>query len=304
MKPLDSSYGKNTYDVWNKNKPKNLKSTKTTPNEANQNIWTVSSYRELLGAVSFLSVMNKRLTLFYRGQTKNIDPLPTIFRNDWQPLQSGERVPIPSNRRQWYFDQLTERGKSIYEICDSPELGLPRWRGLRDRPVIQWAIIQHYGIWPTPLIDISSNLRVAASFALGHSRGSAPKPKTAYLYVIGLPYSTEWITDFTKEELVLARLQSACPPIAMRPHYQEGFLVGTAVLNGVTQNEQETSRIAQRLVAKFKLCDSGRFWNRDFPIISKNALLPRQDKLLSRLHGIFGPNGSTPIRIIAEELAT
>jgi hypothetical protein len=37
-----------------------------------------------------------------------------------------------------------------------------------------WAIAQHYELWPTPLIDITQNLRTAASFALwdGQSIGN------------------------------------------------------------------------------------------------------------------------------------
>jgi hypothetical protein len=247
--------------------------------------------------------MNKRLTLYFRGQSKDIDPVATIFRTQWQPLHSGPYIRISDANRSKYFTQITALGKQIFTICDSPELGLPRWRGLRDVREIQWAIIQHYGVWPTPLIDVTSSLRVAASFALGMSSGSFLCPKVAYLYVVGLPYSTEWISAHSNQDLVLARLQSACPPIAKRPHFQEGFLLGSTALGNLGSDEYDRSRLNRRLVAKFELHDAGHFWNPDFPVIGPGALLPEEDHLLDALHGYFGPNGKAPIRAIAEDFA-
>ena len=302
MEPIARSYGKKTYDVWVASHPKDLKHTETSCGEADQDLWPVQTYRDLLEAVSFLGAMNKGLTLFYRGQTKNSDPVPTIFRDKWQPLQSGEYVPISAASRPYYFGRLSDLGHAVYKICDTPALGLPRWRGLRDLREIQWAIIQHYGIWPTPLIDITSSLRVAASFGLGLFPGSSSSPKVAYLYVVGLPYSTAWISFDANQGLVLARLQSACPPIAKRPHFQDGFLLGTSPLAGVEQSDCDESRLARRLVAKFELHDSGSFWDSDFPVIGSGALLPRRDDLLEHLHHDFGSGGTTPVRKIAESL--
>jgi FRG domain len=300
MKALLRSYGKKTYDAWLTSQPRNLKPTETSYAEADQNLWSVRTYRSLLEAASFLSAMNKRLTLFFRGQSRNIDPLPTIFRGQWQPLQSGAYVPITDTNRSWYFNHLADMGREVYTICDSPGLGLPRWRGLRDIREIQWAIIQHYGIWPTPLIDITSSLRVAASFAFGLSPGSPSSPKVAYLYVIGLPYATEWISSHHTQGIVLARLQSACPPVAKRPHFQDGFLLGASPLNSLTQDDCDRSRLTRRLVAKFELHDAGDFWDCDFPVIRKGALMPTEDRLLDRLYHYFGPSGTKPVRTIAE----
>ena len=47
------------------------------------------------------------------------------------------------------------------------------------------AVTQHYGFWPTPLIDLTSSLWVAASFAL-----KARQDDTVirgFLYVVGMP---------------------------------------------------------------------------------------------------------------------
>lgn len=55
--------------------------------------------------------------------------------------------------RQKYWDALGDVGRRVFEICYEPQLGLPQWRGLRDIREVQWVVIQHYEIWPTPLLD-------------------------------------------------------------------------------------------------------------------------------------------------------
>lgn len=132
------------------------------------------------------------------------------------------------------------------------------------------------------------------------SAGSHLSPKTAYLYVIGLPYATEWISSHRPEGIVLARLQSACPPITKRPHFQDGFLLGASPLNSLTQEDFERSRLIRRLIAKFELHDAGDFWDNDFPVIQQGALMPGEDYLLDRLYDYFGPNGKMSVRAMAE----
>lgn len=300
MKSLLATYGKYTFDEWDDKQPSDLSYSKTDCKEAWANVWRVDSYRTLLERVAFLGAMNKRLTLYFRGQSKDVDPIPAIFRDKWAPLHTGGEVVIAEANREWYFKQLAVIGSEIYEICKAPGLGLPRWRGLRDIDVIQWAVIQHYGIWPTPLIDITSNLRVAASFAFNMTAYSQSSTRFAYLYVVGLPYSNEWIESHSPEGVVLARLQSACPPIARRPHFQEGFLAGASPLNGTSRDDRERSRLARRLVAKFELRDSGSFWDSDFPVIGSGALLPDKDALLDSFRQHFGPKGAMPVRAMAE----
>jgi hypothetical protein len=94
--------------------------------------------------------------------------------------------------------------------------------------------------------------------------------------------------------------QSACPPIAKRPHFQDGFLLGASPLNSLTQDDCDRSRLTRRLVAKFELHDAGDFWDCDFPVIRKGALMPTEDRLLDRLYHYFGPSGTKPVRTIAE----
>ena len=192
-------------------------------------------------------------------------------------------------------------------------MGLPRWRGMRDYREVQWAVIQHYGLWPTPLIDVTSSLRVAASFALGGSEAGAAE-KVGYLLVVGLPHTTGSITFDIDQQLSLARLSSACPPEAKRPHYQDGFLIGRFPIYEVSGDSLiERSNLRRRWVAKFRLVDvggarsgsrKGRFWDDAFPIVSEEATTPSRDQFRQRLEAEFGPRGSAPVSDRAQRLST
>jgi hypothetical protein len=57
----------------------------------------------------------------------------------------------------------------------------------------------------------------------------------------------------------------------------------------VTRNRLKgQSELKRRLVAKFKLKDDGGFWDQDFPIFRKTALIPDDDELLKRFLEEFG----------------
>ncbi|SIT49761.1 conserved hypothetical protein [Paraburkholderia ribeironis] len=300
MYPLERSYGQEAFYAWDENKPPDLSDKQTSPDYANAHTWSVSSFQQLVEAVAFLGSMNKRLALFYRGQSRDVAPLPALFRNSWCAFDTDKHFEINSTICKKYWDALFDIGRRVFEICNEPQLGLPRWRGLKGIREVQWAVVQHYGIWPTPLLDLTSNLRVAASFAMSFASATRSNPKTGYLYVSGMPYSTGSISYDIDQQVVLARLQSACPPIAKRPHYQDGFLVGRFPLYEPDHEAAQNSSLIRRLVAKFQLHDSGEFWNVDFPPISLAALLPSQDPLRERLLDEFGATGSYSVYRLAQ----
>ena len=300
MYKLKRSYGKKAFDEWYARTPRDLGPDQTNPDAANSEVWSVSSFRQLIEAVAFLGSMNKRLALYYRGQIDDLKPAPALFRNAWPGFDTDKVFQITPANRQQFFGALVDMGRCVFEICNERGLGLPRWRGLRDIREVQWAVVQHYGLWPTPLLDVSSNLRVAASLAMNFVPASRLSPKTGYLYVAGMPHSTGSISYNIDQHIVLARLQSACPPVAKRPHYQDGFLVGRFPLYEADEATAEKSSLLLRLVAKFKLQDFGDFWDADFPPICKAALLPSQDPLLDHFSAEFGTTGRHSVRRLAQ----
>ena len=157
------------------------------------------------------------------------------------------------------------------------------WHGLSTLekfPEVCWAILQHYEACDTPLLDITSSLRVACSFALRKAS------KSAIVYVIGLPHTNGSISYYADEEQIIVRLLSICPPNALRPYYQEGYLVGTFP---TTESKRRTRSldVANRLVAKFEI-PKKNFWDAHFTDIPELALFQENDKMYEIVSSIKG----------------
>jgi FRG domain len=286
MFPLDSVYGPRAYRAFqNQGAPASgLKHTRQRAVDIfGDEPLVATSYTELVDMVAFFSVMNKRQSLYFRGQGRHLPPIPALFRSSWKSI-GGTEHNVPKNPAvlQRIYDHLNTRTSNIVlSVC--LKFPMPRQATLKMFREAVWAVAQHYELWPTPLIDITPNLRVGASFALWDGRHEGN------LYIVAMPPSTNSITFEADQHVVLARLQAICPPIAKRPHYQDGFLVGRFPFvspspNQIDNRPDEVSNLSRRLVARIVLKEgsSGSFWNEDFPRMSTSALLPRieLDKLL------------------------
>jgi hypothetical protein len=109
----------------------------------------------------------------------------------------------------------------------------------------------------------------------------------AYLYVLAGPNLSGAITANAEAGLQVVRLSSACPPAAIRPHIQEGYLLGEyPEMVGVTQQSHYKPfemDFGRRIVAKFRF-NPRTFWSDpDFPKISSAALYPKDRDWLERL---------------------
>jgi hypothetical protein len=244
----------------------------------------VKSYSQLLRVVSFLNVMNKKEQLLFRGQSSEWPLVPSLFRETWRPFADSGVGAVPlTKHRHHYMVGLESLRRRVAELLGN-EKRLPRWRPFRDRPVPAWAVIQHYEIWPTPLLDLTASLRVAASFALGlRDQGDdSPRDSTGYVYVLAVPIQSDPME--LKDDAVQAlRLNSVCPPSAERPHFQEGFLMKWP-------EGEPSPRGDSQLVARFLLQERGStFWSKDFPQHTRASLLPspEDDELLSEFRGLF-----------------
>ena len=119
-------------------------------------------------------------------------------------------------------------------------------------------------------------MRIAASFALPDEES-----KVGYLYAIALPYPQGTISHFVDQDMVLVRLFGVCPFDALRPHFQEGYLLGKFPISDAGQRgvvKERNDNAAHRLVAKLVLDDrDGGFFRGGFPRVPKTALLPLKD---------------------------
>lgn len=102
-----------------------------------------------------------------------------------------------------------------------------------------------------------------------------------------MPYLTNRISNNSEQDLVNIRLLSICPPEALRPYFQEGYLAGTEDIENSYDSKSELD-FNNRLIAKFRISSSNQFWGRNFHAIPKNALYPDGDQIQKICHAIRG----------------
>lgn len=229
----------------------------------------VSSFRQLVEYTAKLSFKNKDYLLFYRGQNTDYKNkagsssfYPTIYRGDYVLIREIMHR----------FDILDGASKALVDLFEQEKV--EGFRELKRRKSIQWSILQHYEVCSTPLLDFTHSLRVACSFA------TLDNPNEfGFISVFGLPYLTNRISINSEHDLINVRLLSICPPTAFRPYFQEGYLVGT---DDITSNFEDKTELdfSNRLIAKFKIPNSGTFWGNGFHQIPKESLYPDNDPIL------------------------
>jgi hypothetical protein len=229
----------------------------------------VNSFRELVGEVAEISYRNPEHVLFFRGQHQDFQKnlrnqglassfYPSIYRSPGTSLSVTEVM-----KR---FKKLEKASLMLIEKFSGNEID--GHEKLSKFEELNWAILQHYEVCDTPLLDVTHSLRVAASFALNENDSDG------YLYVFGFPHPNGSITYSVEQELMNIRLLSICPPGAHRPYFQEGFLVGTFPSRRLAKHP--SLDIGRRLIAKYRL-KPRKFWDKHFQAIPKEALYPKDD---------------------------
>ena len=226
----------------------------------------VSSYLDLVAKIAALQFRNRDYVFLFRGQ-------PTDYKNranssSLRPsLLRAKSIPAEFEKLRQAEDLLVDK----YRFTGFERV--VRHQALR------WAILQHYRVCGTPLLDVTQSLRIAASFA----SEPLPDPDTfspkAFLYVLGVPNISGAITASDEAGLEVIRLSSVCPPEAVRPHIQEGYLLSEypELSNFKQQEHYEKHELdfGKRLIAKFRF-DPNEFWrnSKEFPRIPHSALYP------------------------------
>jgi hypothetical protein len=241
----------------------------------------IGSYRQLVERVAILSFNNPEYVLFYRGQQNDFhNPpalsslYPSIFRGGDELFWHDELV----NR----FNRLGKASKLLQEIPNGRLEGPNAFgaaKKIKTYRILRWAVLQHYDVCATPLLDVTHSLHVASSFAFYENALGE-----AYIYVLGLPQVSGSVTASSEHGIQIIRLLSICPPAALRPHYQEGYLTGEYPTIGYREKleyERTECDFGRRLICKFKLGDKSRFWDDDFHVIPRSFLYPEGDEFLA-----------------------
>lgn len=236
--------------------------------------FVVKSFRDLVDEVADVTLNNKKYEMYYRGQvedvknnkslyykdrTKKSTVYPTICRPD-KKIDGSPKYSIRKSEIKKRYEDLSK----LISLCP--------WKNYQLE--FYYALFQHYNIFPTPLIDITQSLRVAATFALR-------KSKKGFIYVFGLPYPNQSISYYLDLGIVLVKLQNVVLPTAKRPRYQEGYLVGNYPSKPTKTNADD---LANRMIAKFQLDNShGKFWDDFFQPMPEEVLYPSDDHVEMQL---------------------
>jgi len=111
-------------------KMKDLSDTKESVEAAASDMIDVGSYTRLVDVISFLSVMNKKLILLFRGQKRDWELQPSLFRPSWAPSADDlNSASLEGSNRDYYWTALREVGNIVYPVLERH--GLPRWRHLK-----------------------------------------------------------------------------------------------------------------------------------------------------------------------------
>ncbi|MBK6446454.1 MAG: FRG domain-containing protein [Bacteroidetes bacterium] len=242
----------------------------------------VGTYQELVEKVARISYYNREWNLFYRGQHSDYKSkedltsiLPTMYRTKDDSLKTNVK-------EQYTF--LLKYSDSLHDYFRKE--GGKKFAGrqlILKYPELRWAILQHYQICDTPLIDLTHSLHVACSFAINNN-----KYQTGVVMLLGMPSIAESISYYTSHEVFSIRLLSFCPPIAKRPFFQEGYVAGPFPIYRLDDyKRKEQFDFSRRLIAKFEIPNNPKeFFGKNFKIIPEDFLLPKDDKFIDELERI------------------
>src|SRR5690242_11176655 len=149
----------------------------------------VDTFQELATRVAALSFRNPEYVLFFRGQARDYSNsaglsslYPSIFRSETKKLE----LPLFEKR-------LQDLGVAEKALVAS--FKFDGARRIRRHQLLRWAVLQHYVVCRTPLLDVTPSLRVACSIpeqANGHR---------VMLYILGLPQISGSVTSSSEHGL-------------------------------------------------------------------------------------------------------
>jgi hypothetical protein len=233
----------------------------------------VTSFLDLARKIAALQFKNPEYVFLFRGQKKdylnqkkNSSLKPSLFR----PKRGDSRLP-GGDLLMARFSFLADAERRLVARYGEVS-GFEGKEKLKRQRILRWAILQHYEICFTPLLDVTQSIRVAASFA------TEPPAQKAYIYVLGVPNLSGSITASAEAALQIVRLSGVCPPVAVRPHIQEGYLLGEYPdLPDFDQKQHYPAfeiDFGRRLLAKFTF-NPQTFWDdHNFPAIGHEARYP------------------------------
>jgi hypothetical protein len=239
----------------------------------------VENYNDLIRTLAKIQYHNPDFVLMLRGQTRDHQSegvtilKPSILR------ESRGRYPGrgPLNER---FRRLKNAERELAEAFNRHAIPDPKLRVVKHR-IVRWAILQHYKVVDTPLLDVTLSPRIAASFATDDGR------PWGFIYVLAVPNISAAVTSSAEAGMQIIRLSSVCPYVAMRPGVQEGYLLGEYpeidTMETKSRIPYEETDFSLRLISKIKFKPRD-FWDQSgFGGASDEHLYPDEDEAFGRM---------------------
>ena len=187
--------------------------------------WAVENLLELTRLVGALQNQNPRCLLWFRGEHKrrpNATPKACRSNKEWVDFLEMTK----------WFKSISGKGRLFNN------------RG----ELARWAILQHYGA-PTPLLDVTTSLRIATAMALqkidrkdnGKLKWVKVKGKVPHISVFATPRPVDGVNIFAEAGLCLVDLVTELPSHCLRPHVQRAGFIGLTdiVMDGLDRREKK-----------------------------------------------------------------
>lgn len=258
--------------------------------------FAVRHFNDLQDAVAEVSYYNSRHDIFLRGQ--RADHLDAKGHSALEAKLFRTRTQNPAKEVIDRIAILENFSVALRDLVRMKE----GFKGVQTTELARWALLQHYEVCATPLLDMTRSVRVAASFATWCTSDPTSAPeRDRYVYVLGMPHPTGSITVAYGDGIVFMNLRNLMPPSARRPHWQEGYLASTYP-NSTHWDKfykdkksgldiPRRNNFARRLIAKFRIpADAvGSFWDSANPRIPDTLLMPPTDPVRAFLTDSFQP---------------
>jgi hypothetical protein len=187
--PFDSSFKKGTKKEWNR-------FGGTVSKVRSSEGYKINNFRDLIDQVALVTLNNNNYEMYYRGQAGDyLNNQSTYFSTRKQKSMVMPSICRPEKKSDGSYKysirtkDIEDRYKKLFAFIEFANKQTRRQ--IPDETYM--ALIQHYEIMPTPFIDITQSLRVAATFALKKKpkglfirlRSSIPESKHILFYRYG-----------------------------------------------------------------------------------------------------------------------
>ncbi|MEQ9091428.1 MAG: FRG domain-containing protein [Balneola sp.] len=238
----------------------------------------VHTYQELVESVAQIAFYNQDFILFFRGQEKDFKDkngkstiYPSIYRSD------DSEIGTPTQRLDALkekFEKLKEHSDILKQLAEQDKGRFAGTSKLIKYEELRWAILQHYNIVDTPVIDLTHSLHVASSFALE----KVEEGNFGIIQVLGMPAISGATSYFSIDEIAMIRLLAFAPPKASRLFMQEAYSASPFPFSDLIRTVNKgTFDFSRRLIAKFEIPNTEGFWGKGIYKIDKEFLFPEDD---------------------------